>query len=419
MRRHIKLYWSNEYIQGGVFLMLSSFIVNALNYLFNFFAARELGPSGYGELIAFYSYIALLSVPMVVCSNIIIQRISSHTLNPYAYAKSFAVQFRQIILRLFPIIILGLLVIPFISRITNLSPVVSYLLIPTILLGLITSFYSSLFQGLKLFFLFSLLSVVGVVLRLASVFIPVFNYGALNEILIFQFIAAIFILWLSFTILSHLLHSHNTKQSVPVFAKLRRLVVGRQFIITLFSVLSFTMLSNVDIMFVKKFFMPGSAGIYSSWSLFAKIILYVVGPIAQISFVFFAGNTKKLLQDRVLLASLGILALVGIVGYIGYTSVGTLLISALFGDTFLQVVPYLGLASIFGAFYAAISFLNTYFLAKKSRFALILIILLPFYFISLFLIPKNLSYLMWTNIIFAGTVALFYLGAFLLSTQKS
>jgi len=417
MRHQIKLYWSNKYIQGGFFLIISSFIANALNYIFNFFAARVLGPSGYGELVAFYAYIALFSVPMTVLSNIIIQRISSHTENPFIYAKSFTTQFKQIMRNFFPYIILSIFIIPFVSRVTNLSPIVSYLLVPTILLGIIGSFYSSIFQGLKLFFLFSLIGVAGVILKLVSIFIPVFNFGALNEVLIFQFFASIFLLVISILILSKLLNSHRVGESSPLFIKFKRLMISRQFIITLLSVLSFTILSNVDIMFVKKFFAPGETGIYSSWSLFAKIILYVVGPITQISFVFFASNGKKQLQDQVLLLSLAVLTLVGIIGYIGYTSVGSILISLLFGTKFLKVIHYLGLASIFGTFYTAISFLNTYFLAKKSRYALILAILLPLYLISLFIIPKSLLNIMWTNIIFAGIVAISYLGAFLVSSR--
>lgn len=419
MRRHIKLYWSNEYVQGGVLLTLSAFLANALNYVFNFFAARVLGPSGYGELIAFYSYIALFSVPMVVFSNIIIQRISSHAENPYAYANSFATQFKHILFRLLPFIGLSFLGIPFISRITNLSPVVSYLLIPAVVLSLVSSFYLSVYQGLKLFFLFSLLGFASVVFKLASIAIPVLKWGALNEVLIFQFCASVFILALSYFILSNLLRNYVYGRTSSTVSKLHRFLTGSQFIITLFSVLSFTMLSNVDVMFVKKFFSSGETGIYGSWALFAKIILYVVAPLTQISFIFFASNSKKYLQDRVLLITLGILILVGIGGYAGYSYLGTFFISSLFGNTFLEVAPYLGLAAIFGMFYAAISFLNSYFLAKKSRYALILAVLLPFYIITLFFLPKTLVYLMWTNIIFSALVAASYLGAFLLSSKST
>jgi len=418
MRAHLKLYWSNEYVQGGIFLTLSSFFANVLNYVFNFFAARVLGPSGYGELIAFYSYIAFFSVPMVVFSNIIIQRISSHAANPYVYANSFATQFKHLLFRFLPFIGLSLLGIPFISRITNLSPVVSYLLIPAILLGVVSSFYFSLYQGLKFFLLFSLLSVSSVVFKLISIAIPVLKYGSLNEVLIFQFIASTLIVFISYMVLSTLLRKHKIDPPPSSFIKLRRFFSSRQFIITLFSVLSFTMLSNVDVMFVKKFFSSDETGIYSSWALFAKIILYVVAPLIQISFVFFAGNSKKYLQDRVLLITLGVLAVVGITGYFGYTYLGVFFISSLFGSTFMEVVPNLGLAAIFGMFYAAISFLNTYFLAKKSRYALILAILLPFYLITLLFIPKTLVFLMWTNIIFSSLVAASYLGAFLLLSRK-
>ncbi len=418
LHHHIQLYWSSRYVKGGVFLLISSLIVNILNYLFNFFAARALGPSGYGELIAFYSYIVLFSVPMVVFSNIIIQRVGSHTANPYQYAKSLVVQFRQIIIYFIPCALFGLLVAPLIIRVTNLSPVASYLLIPTILLGFIANFYSSLFQGLKLFFLFSVLSVAGVVLKLLSVVMPIFKHDALSDILIFQSGAIIFIVWLSILIVSKLLRHHDSVQVSPVFTTLRRLMTSRQLIITFLSVLSFNILSNSDIMFVKKFFTTNQVGIYGSWTLFAKIILYIVAPIVQISFVFFVGNTKKRLQHWVLLTSLSIVAFAGLMGYVIYTSVGNVLVFALFGQKFLGVIPYLGLASIFGTFYTAINFLNTYFLAKKSRYALILIVLLPFYFIALFFFPKNIIDLVWTNIIFSALVTSVYFGAFLLFTRK-
>ena len=44
MRRHIKLYWSNEYVQGGILLTLSAFLANALNYVFNFLPHASLAP---------------------------------------------------------------------------------------------------------------------------------------------------------------------------------------------------------------------------------------------------------------------------------------------------------------------------------------------------------------------------------------
>ena len=412
MRRRIKLYWSNEYVQGGVLLTFSSFLINVFNYIFNFFAARVLGPSGYGELTAFYSYIALFSVPMVVFSNIIIQRVNSHPSNPYVYANSVADQFKHLLFRLLPIIVLSLLGVPLISRITNLSTVVSYLLIPSIVLSLISSLYVSIYQGLKLFFLFSLISLVSVVCKLASIAIPIYKWGGLSEVLIFQFFANMSALIFSYILLSRLLREYTHRNTSPTAAKLYRFFTGRQFIITMLSVLSFAMLGNVDVIFVKKYYSPGETGIYSSWALFAKIILYIVAPLAQISFVFFSGNSKKYLQDRVLMTTLGILVFVGIVGYAGYMYLGTFFIISLFGSTFFAVVPYLGLAAVFGMCYAAISFLNAYFLAKKSPHALILAVLLPVYIISLIFLPKTLVYLMWTNIIFSFFVALSYFSAF-------
>jgi len=222
---------------------------------------------------------------------------------------------------------------------------------------------------------------------------------------------------ISFFILQKLFYKHQTKHTFLPFVSLRKFVFSSQFIITLFSLLSLTLLSNADIVFVKKFFSQADTGIYGSWSLFAKIILYVVAPITQIAFVFFAGNKKKHLQDKMLAISLVVVILVGITGYIGYTYFGTMLITGLFGIKFLKITPYLGLASIFGTFYATANLLNTYFLAKKNRYALIFVFLFPLYIITLFFLPKNLISVMRMNIVFSGSVAFFYLGAFFLSKR--
>jgi O-antigen/teichoic acid export membrane protein len=134
---------------------------------------------------------------------------------------------------------------------------------------------------------------------------------------------------------------------------------------------------------VKKYFTPLETGLYSSWSLFAKILFYLVGPIIQVVFVFFAENRKQKLQEQVLLISLGILLFVGVAGYIGYAFFGRFFILILFGNKYLSLLPYLGLAALFGSLYSALNFLNSYFLAKKSRFALILFFSLPLYWLLL------------------------------------
>ena len=71
--KFIKRIWSNEFYQGGIIFTLASFVTSFMNYLFNVFAARGLGPSGYGEITTMFSYIAISSTPLAVLTTTIIQ----------------------------------------------------------------------------------------------------------------------------------------------------------------------------------------------------------------------------------------------------------------------------------------------------------------------------------------------------------
>lgn len=421
MRKKLTSLWSNKYIQGSFFLTTSAFMANFLNYLFHFFAGRILGPSGYGEITTLFSYISLSSVPITVFSTIIIQKISEKNTDKLAYASAienhFWIKVKKWWFLLTPLILL----IPFMPWITNLSPMVACLIIPMVLVGFISTVYGSILQGLKLFLFVSVFSLFGVILKLTSISMPLFNMGGINSVVIFYFISTLItliILWfvVKKKILNPFLINSN---NVIIKRTLFRFIFDPQFGITLLSILAITILSNLDIIFVKKFFTPFEAGIYGSWSIFAKIILYVIGPMMQVSFVFFASNAQKKSQERVLLLAIIILIFVGISGYVGYKTIGTNLIDIFFGSKFDSVRPYLGQASIFGSLYTLIVFFNNYFLAKKNKYSLLLFSMIPLYVILLFLIPKTLFSIINLNILFTLTVSILYLIAFLILKPKT
>lgn len=406
MRNRILSLWSNTYIQGGFILTVSSFLVNILNYFFNFIAGRILGPSGYGEISSLFSYISLLSFPVAIISTLIIQKISSHEKDKYMYAHQLELNFWQILKKWSWLGIILVLIIPFLPRITNLSPIVAYSLIPFVIISFIYTFYTSAFQGLKLFYIYSIFSLLVGGLKLISILPGLFNSNTLPIIvllqLIFLFGLLIFIIILMKIIMkkhAQLILKKNQKTLFYIFS-------NKYFIMTCASILGITLLSNLDIIFVKKFFPAEVSGIYNSWNLFAKLILYVLGPITQVCFIFFSDNTQTHLQEKVLKISLTLLLIVGLMCYFSYTSIGFLLIQILFGSKFNSVLPYLGLASLFGTFYAAITFLNSYFLAKKHIGSYITILGIPFYILALFIIPKQIINVIYVNIIFTIFITL-------------
>ncbi len=404
----IKNLWSNEFYQGGIFLTAGSFIVNAFNYLFSVFTAKSVGPRGFGEITALISYMSIFSLPFTILSTIIIQKISAAGINRKTYALPLEYLFisktRRILLFCLPL----LLLIPFIPRFTNLSPLSSYSLIPLISLSFLSSFYLAANQGLRLFFLVTVIAIGTAILKFSGSFISYLGVDGVAVIVIFILISTLFSAIASY-ILFHKKVQHNSDGVTKRIEKsIFSILLSRQFLIFALSVTGISLFGTIDIIFVKKFFSAEIAGIYSSWSLLSKIILYAIGPLISISFIFFSSSETKKDQKNVLFFSFILLILVGIGSYIVYTRFAIFLINLFFGNGFYALIPYLGMASIFGSLYAALTYINNYFLSKKSFAAVILPATLPFYALGLFIIPKQIEIIMQLTIGFSIFIVTVY-----------
>ncbi len=408
MKTVIKNVWSNEFYQGGIVLISGSVIINILNYLFNFLAARSLGPSGYGEVTALLSYIAITSLPFAILSTIIIQKISAAGVNRTTYAASleqlFIEKAKKLLLLFSPLLIF----IPFLTQLTNLSSISSYCLVPLIILSFLISFYNAANQGLRLFFLAMIIATGTTALKFLGALLTYFHIDGITTIIFFLFISALFSL-----VLSYLLFHKKTKQNYTKIRKIEKTVfsilLSKQFLIFTLSVTGISLFGTIDIIFIKKFFSPEMAGIYSSWSLFSKIIFYAVNPLISLSFIFFSSTETKNQQKRTLIVSLIFLLFIGLASYFVYTNFAHMLVAIFFGDRFNPVTQYLGKASIFGSLYTAMIFINNYFLSKKNLAALILPLGLPIYVATLFMIPKEIDQIMQLTIMFSFFIIFLYL----------
>ena len=400
---------NNKYARGAFFLTVASFMTNFINYIFYLIICRSLGPDGYGDISALMSYIAILSVPLSVISLYLIQKIASSKTNKFTYVSELETYFWSKIKKYrFLIIATGLLT-PFLPKITNLSGLISYSILPLLFLSVIGSIYDSFFQGLGLFFAFSVLGVVAVLIKLFGGFLTLTNYAGLLTVIIFLIISGIFKSLGSKIVLNREMAKKVNDKKILIQKRILSLLKSRQFILTFFSVVGTVALGNLDIIFAKKFLDSHFAGIYSSWSLFAKIILYIIGPILSISYIFFSDSHYSDKHDRMFLISLVVLLIFGICISVFYLNFAQFVVFIIFGGKFNEVVHRLSLAGLYGILYSAIIYFNNYFLAKKSIISALLPISLIFYAISLLFITKNIDSLIMINIQFSSIIVIVYI----------
>lgn len=400
MRTRLKALSKNKFFQGGVLLTASNFIIGFLNYVFNIFAARALGPSGYGEINALFSYLYIFSVPLTIVTTVMIQKIGSTSYDKVAYTHAIEIWCINKMTSWWFLFIPVLCIIPFIPNITNLSPIVGYALIPLILLGFFAAIYDGAFQGLHYFVWFSVISFIVVLTKLSGALIATLQINSLEIILIFLLFAATVKIFASKKVFDNQVVT-NKLQSLSFDTRITFLLKEKQLWKTTLSLFAITLLNNADVIFVKKFFPAQDAGLYSSWSLFAKIILYAVSPLLGLGFIFFTSSEHKEKHRKTFAISLGLLGVIGLFSYLFYSFFGGFLLLSFFGKQYKDIIPLLSSASIFGILYVTILYINNFFLAIKSKLVFLLPLFIPCYLIALFLIPKNLQAIIFTNITFA------------------
>lgn len=411
MKKTISKLWNNDFLKGSAVFTLTSFATNVINYFFNIITARALGPAGYGEITALFSYTVIFSVPTLVMSLVIIQKIGSKGEIAPVFALSLKNWFFFKLGKWWPLIIPALLISPFIPWFTNLSPASGYILIPFILLSFIAAFYGAILHGLALLLWVSVIGIATSLLKLAGAVFVMFGVDGIHTVLAFLLLATAAQLYLSHTAIKTTI-ARKGGSGEHIDKRIVHAIFNRQVVITFLSVLAITIFNNIDIILVKKVFSANDTGIYSSWSLLAKIILYVTGPFSMVSYIFFSSKSRRKNHENLLLLSLGMLTIIAASSYVVYRYFSTFVIGLFFGSKYQSVAPYLAGASLFGSFYTIITFINNYFLALKSRFSLTLILFIPVYFLLFFIIPRTLGSIMLLNIYFSAAVTMVYLVAY-------
>ena len=399
---------SNAFVQGGFFFTVSNLLVGLINYFFNFLAGRALGPVGYGEIAALFSYLVILNIPIGVVGMLLIQKIGAAE-DPESYTVALQKWLKIKLKRWWFMFVILLAVTPFVPRLTNLSPIAGYALPLLLVLSMLGAFYSGAIQGLHLFVWFSVLSLLGAVIKLGGSLLAIAGFGGLHSVILMIVLSTI----ITFVIGVIIFQKHVRRKIADVPEKMKRIrdiFKDRQLWYTAGATGILTLLNNIDIIYVKKMFSAEEAGIFGAWALFAKMILYAIGPLLTLSFIFFTSKKNEKYHHAVFIGAFLLFIIGGIGVNLGYGMFGRLMIESLFGDKFLSLYPYIEWAALFGTGYVMMMFMMNYFLAKKSFVSLVPAILFPIYLAGLFFYADQLVKVMYVDTIYTfATITIFLL----------
>lgn len=341
-------------------MIVGSNLANFFAYLFHLVIGRMLGPSGYGELASILSLVGLFSVAFGFLGLVIVKFVSGMKENEVHSFFSWITK-RSLVAAGFVSLIL-LLTSGYLSSFLNVSVSSVIISAPLLFILFMGFIYTSFLQGLLRFgrlVISNNLSLFGrLLLGVLFVYLGFSVFGALAGVLISSLLGL-------FLALYYLKDYWRQGKSRFVFKKSKE-VFSYAIPIFIMSMATNSMYMS-DVILVKHFFNPHLAGIYASLSTMGKIIFYGTAPIAAVMFPLVSkghakgGNYKKVFFLSVFMTLLLVVGLIVI-----YWLFPNLVLGILYGNKFIEGVPYLVWFGVFiGLFTLSSLFLN-YFLSKGT-----------------------------------------------------
>ena len=235
----------------------------------------------------------------------------------------------------------------------------------SIVIGVPLTFRSSFLRGQKDFAAVSWSGIVAsfckLLLSVLLVYIGFKTLGAIAGIVIAQLISLVYTGWRAKSL--GLVRRSRFTPKLPNLASIKP-ELSYSLLVLIVS-LTMTLLFSIDVVVVKHFFSPHTAGLYAGIATIARIIFYVAGPVSVVMLPFIKLDNHHTENRRFLLATLGIhVALAGIILII-FSIAPNLIIKLLIGPQYLPEASLLPLLSLTLFVISTVNVIYSYYMALR------------------------------------------------------
>lgn len=322
--------------------------VGGINYLFQIVIGRTLTIEEYGTVNSLLSLTSIISVPGTILAMIISKQISIALAKGNASAvKSLA----RIFIITTCLIGLGLVLIEiclsgWIGRYLHVNET-GYVVICCVISGLTIALqsFAGTIQGMQKFFEYGFQSFVTAICKIGFSVLLIMAGFKVGGPLWGMLIAQVTTLFYCMLVLQRAFSGENY---MPVDIKQTLWECSRDLWVIALGQLNISVLTNCDLILVKRFFDETDAGIYSAAIIIARLVMYVSTMLIYVLFPKVANqtaqgkDTQKLFLKS-LVANLAIIA----AGCVGIALLGKWIIQLFLGNTYLQSYDMIKIALVY------------------------------------------------------------------------
>lgn len=378
---------NKQLLTNSLIFFAGTIILSVFNYLYNSFMGRLLGPADYSIIGSLLAFVSIITIPTNAVATAAMRFTAHyHATGEDGLIKGFLSTFtrRLVVVGIVVAATLVVLSAP-LANFLHLPSVVPVIIIaPLLITAILLPVNRGIMQGLQKFIdsiinqgIDALLKLIlGVVLVKAGFAIN----GAIGALVLASITAYIASFWALKPILTH-----AEKKVVGIPSEVKQFSA-----VALVAFLIATLLMNIDILLVKHYFEPHQAGLYAALSTVGKIVLFVTTPVVTVMFPMISdlqGRNEK--HYRVLFQSMLLVLLIGLCGVVGYYLFPHLVVNILYGASFIEIAPYLGLFGVVMLLYSLINLWINYFLSVGDKLFIWPLLLSPVVEIILLVMYHN------------------------------
>jgi O-antigen/teichoic acid export membrane protein len=341
-------------LKSGAVVFVALSVVNVLNITFHFFVSRRLGVVGYGSFNALISAVTVCATPAVILTTVVVKYAAEfRSIEDAPHLRALLEWCAKLLGALtLTVLLLGALVAPSVATYLRIGDTFPVVLTAGILALTLFLPVRGLLQGIESFVAFAISMVseaaIKVALALALTALGFGLNGALGAWIVGLVLSALYTYGILF-------QRFWGVKPAPLNIDYRRLLktTGNVTLATLLV----SSLGYSDVLIVKHFFDPQSAGLYSAAALAGRMIFLVVNFLPVIVLpkaAIFAKEGRRALP--ILVQALGALSLLVGFGLALYFFFPTLIVTTLAGRAFTAASP---LVFPYGVAAALLAVLNT------------------------------------------------------------
>jgi len=364
--RRIKSLSQDKFFKDNAVFFIGSMIVAVFSYLYHPVMSRMMSVEDFGQVQALISLTYLTGIFLTIFGTIAVNIVSNHKDSSADDHIKLLSQLHKLALWVIGSFAIGIVILsPYLMRILQFDSAISFFPLAIILLvGIPFAFYSSYLKGTKQF---EAISIAGIItsagkLLFAILFVSLGMqvFGAVSALALATFVALLYALHKTRGVFRL-----SLKEKVSFTPALKKeLSYG---VLVLFSLGYITFLYTSDVLFVKYFFDPETAGLYSGIATIARIIFFVTASVAGVLLPTIKINANKKENIAILKKAFGIIVLMGVIALVIFFLFPSGIISLLIGEKYLPLATLLPLAGTYIFIASVANVFYSYFLALRDR----------------------------------------------------